>query len=268
MPSPPSPPPAGSQAPAPGPPTALCDTGRTVLDRLGVAPSFRRHRIVAVLSCSPVMRDLVPRKQGKALPITYSHRTISVLVQVTGFAYRPPCDRCARGNGPWAECVGAQTAEAVNSTKGACANCVWANQGSLCSMHRAFSSRTAPDTSPLSQPAETTLADCLPAFDRWQSEVNVLGKPWIIARSSTYVRMTASELTALYDQCAKNSEFILASISNLSEQHRELCQQMSEITLMLSLLRAYDGVFGTGPRDASADPVTSGGGDHREEDQV
>lgn len=112
----------------------LFAAGGSLLDRLGVGSSFRTHRIVAVLSCSPVKRDLVPRRKDRALPVTYSHRTIAVLVQATGLERRPCCDRCTRANGPWTQCVVAHTAEGIQSTRGSCANCLWNNQGSLCSL--------------------------------------------------------------------------------------------------------------------------------------
>ena len=107
--------------------------GRDLLDRLGVDGRMRHHRSVVILSRSPLRRQLVQRKNRPLPPLVFPHRVISVLVQATGFERRPPCDRCARLAGPWRQCVVAQTTEPLQTTKGACANCCWNNQSSLCS---------------------------------------------------------------------------------------------------------------------------------------
>ncbi|KAK1521589.1 hypothetical protein CABS01_16519 [Colletotrichum abscissum] len=83
------------------PPPVLCDTGGDLLDRLHVEDSRRTSRAVEVLSCSPVTRELVPRKQGKPLSLGHGYRVVAALAQATGVERRPPCNRCARANGPW-----------------------------------------------------------------------------------------------------------------------------------------------------------------------
>ncbi|KAK1452441.1 hypothetical protein CMEL01_16763, partial [Colletotrichum melonis] len=74
-----------------------------------------------------------PRRKGKRLPIVRTHRVLAVLIQATGLERRPPCDRCSRAKGPWKECVAVLSPEGAQATRGACANCLWNNQGSLCS---------------------------------------------------------------------------------------------------------------------------------------
>jgi hypothetical protein len=108
--------------------------GRDLLDRLHVSAAMRSNRAVSILSRSPVRRELAQRNSGRRLPpLIYTHRVVAVLVQATGFERQPPCNRCMRENGPWNQCVVAQTTEPLQTTKGACANCCWNNQCSLCS---------------------------------------------------------------------------------------------------------------------------------------
>ncbi|KAK1657657.1 hypothetical protein BDP55DRAFT_422495 [Colletotrichum godetiae] len=99
-------------------PPVLCDTGGDLLDRLGVEGSMRTSRTIEILSCSAVARELIPRKQSKPLTLAYGYRVIATLVQATGVERRPPCDRCARANGPWKQCVVLQSPEGIRTTKG------------------------------------------------------------------------------------------------------------------------------------------------------
>ncbi|KAK1446666.1 hypothetical protein CMEL01_16816, partial [Colletotrichum melonis] len=94
-------PPCLRQSPLAGFSLTWALAGRDVLDRLGVDELIRSGRSVAVLSASPVVRDLVPRRKGKRLPIVRTHRVLAVLIQATGLERRPPCDRCSRAKGPW-----------------------------------------------------------------------------------------------------------------------------------------------------------------------
>ncbi|KAH8744483.1 hypothetical protein F5883DRAFT_589628 [Diaporthe sp. PMI_573] len=126
--------PAPPASPAASEPPVLCDVGRDLLDRLHVSAAMRSNRAVSILSRSPVRRELAQRNSGRRLPpLIYTHRVVAVLVQATGFERQPPCNRCMRENGPWNQCVVAQTTEPLQTTKGACANCCWNNQCSLCS---------------------------------------------------------------------------------------------------------------------------------------
>ncbi|KAK2017834.1 hypothetical protein LZ32DRAFT_600173 [Colletotrichum eremochloae] len=63
--------------------------------------SFRNHGVVAVFSWSKVKWDLVPRRKGRALRVTYSHHAaVYVPAQTTGFKHRASCDQCAHGIAP------------------------------------------------------------------------------------------------------------------------------------------------------------------------
>ncbi|KAK1962046.1 hypothetical protein LY78DRAFT_661611 [Colletotrichum sublineola] len=96
---------------------------------------MRASRTIEILSCPPVARELSPRKQSRPLTLAYGYRVIATLAQATGIERRPPCNRCARANGPWKQCVVLQSPEGIQAMKGGCANCWWNNMGSQCS-HR------------------------------------------------------------------------------------------------------------------------------------
>ncbi|KDN70225.1 hypothetical protein CSUB01_03455 [Colletotrichum sublineola] len=68
------------------------------------------------------------------------------------------------------------------------------------------------EMSALDHPLGTTLAVFLPAFEKWQPEVGVLGKPSAMARSPTFDRVSAAERCSRYEQLAKQSKFLNARV--------------------------------------------------------
>ncbi|KDN61752.1 hypothetical protein CSUB01_10532 [Colletotrichum sublineola] len=215
---------------------------------------MRTSRVIEILSCSTVARELTPRKPSKPLTLSYGYRIIATLVQATGVEHRPPCDRCARANGPWEQCVVLQSPEGIQTTKGGCANCWWNNAGSRCS-HRtlpslscttfinltdaSFARRSGVSIGTISQPPGT-LADCFPGLNRWEMELETLGNPGITSRASTLARMNASELVAQYKDLISRLNAVHASIAHLTHESQQLGQQVSELSLILSFQRTFE----------------------------
>lgn len=107
---------------------------RDLLTQHDVKLSILAVPSIAVLFRLPVRRDPVPRKADGPFPqLSYKSRVVSFLIQATGIECRRACNRCSRGNGPWECCVTAQGPEGAQVSKGACANCCWGGQLSLCS---------------------------------------------------------------------------------------------------------------------------------------
>lgn len=57
----------------------------------------------------------------------------SALIQVVGTIEPEPCERCGRGNGPWAKCISFHDDE--NSIT-SCGNCQWNKNGARCDLPR------------------------------------------------------------------------------------------------------------------------------------
>lgn len=106
--------------------------GHDILAMYHVKSSVSAITTVNMLAYLPVRREIVRRSSAHVVPIANKHRVISLLVQATGVEARVPCTKCARGNGPWTTCVVSHGAEGTEATRGACANCCWANQGASC----------------------------------------------------------------------------------------------------------------------------------------
>ncbi|KAF6792700.1 hypothetical protein CMUS01_16135 [Colletotrichum musicola] len=222
-----------------GTPLSVCETGRDLLDRLAVDQRVRGGRLISILSYSPIRRGLVQRKRDKILTYHVGHRAAAALIQATGISRRPPCTRCTRANGPWEQCVVVQTNEALQATKGACANCHWNNQGGECSFRTSHSGRAAVPLGSLGHPP-TSLMETFSAVHRWEEQMVEFGMPGVAARVKTHARMTAPELVIRHAEIREELNMAQAALHHLLEVLQHLGSEMSEVTMLLSLGRVFD----------------------------
>lgn len=102
----------------------------------------------------------------------------------------------------------------------------------------------------ISQPP-SNLEGCFPSLNRWETELDGLGKPGITSRVSAFSRMTAGDLLSRFQRITTQSEVLKASMAHITEENRLLGQEQSEISLVLSLLRTFEA------RRQPAEPVPS-----------
>ncbi|KMU74203.1 hypothetical protein CISG_10320 [Coccidioides immitis RMSCC 3703] len=69
-------------------------------------------------------------------------------IYTRGHARHRPCAACAKGNGPFLQCVVAESTSGLVVGKGACASCIWSNSPHACSLR---SGVTGSQSSPLQE---------------------------------------------------------------------------------------------------------------------
>ncbi|EAS32718.2 uncharacterized protein CIMG_03742 [Coccidioides immitis RS] len=81
-------------------------------------------------------------------PIGKGSQMNAVIVYTRGHARHRPCAACAKGNGPFLQCVVAESTSGLVVGKGACASCIWSNSPHACSLR---SGVTGSQSSPLQE---------------------------------------------------------------------------------------------------------------------
>lgn len=252
--------------------------GHDLLHRLGVRLPSRASRGVVTLSYSPLKRELSQRKKGKLLDLKRSGRVLSVLVQATGTEVRPGCAKCSRANGPWSECIIIQTGEGQQATKGACANCLWNNQGpkcSFCTLHGPLRTplisrllplshiilnifhfswkhqlntlldspgniQTHPPREEQQEAASSSLENNFSGFHCFESQFQLMSRIGIGVRVSSLARSPDSALQKKYDDTQFRITSIQNVIANLTQEACQLSQELSEIAVISALNRTFD----------------------------
>jgi hypothetical protein len=89
-------------------------------------------------------------------------------------------------------------------------------------------------------------------FERFEAVLESYQKPGIVARSSAYARMSASELAVKYEEASSRTSTLVATMTNIMEEYQQAGREMSELLFIMSLHRTFE------PRNASLAQAPAG----------
>ena len=121
-----------SSAAAAAPPAAPPATDTNYHPAQALPPAPKTTSAQTVLAAAPATRVPVLRPSTgtpRALNLVRPSNREAYLAQATGVVSAAPCGHCARGVGPWTECV-----VVAQLFGGSCANCHYGGEGVRCSL--------------------------------------------------------------------------------------------------------------------------------------